>query len=117
MLGGLLSFLGKKSEPSGLDLRELKSNKRVKLGEAEKVKQDGNGDSSVFFQNASFTPSGKENVAVASSEKMKTRSNSKASSVGGGSNSPTKSVKKRRLKKGDAVDRELIKTRRRLSSM
>ena len=81
MLGGLLSFLGKKSELSGLDLRELKSNKRVKLGEAEKVKQDGNGDSSVFFQNASFTPSGKENVAVASSEKMKTRSNSKARST------------------------------------
>ena len=127
MFGGLLYFLGKKPAHTGLDLGELKNNKKTRVKtvkmDSEGVKKikggsgkDGEDDTSAFFQNASYTPSGKceekSDEKTNSTSKMRTRSSSKAS---GKENSPTKSAKKRRHK-SDTVNREFIKTRRRLSS-
>ena len=132
MFGGLLYFLGKKPAHTGLDLGELKNNKknRVKTVEMEsegvkKIKggsgggsgKEGEDDTSAFFQNASYTPSGKSeeknDEKMNSASKTRTRSSSKAS---GKENSPTTKSAKKRRHKSDTVNREFIKTRRRLSS-
>ena len=126
MLGGLLSFFVKKADMTALNLKELKENNKDIVKEVKKSNKHESEDTSEFFQNAAYTPSGKENIVVGSSEEksIRTRSTSKAVSEKEKEKeseseniSPSKSVKKRKLKKSDAVNRELIKTKRRLSRM
>ena len=125
MFGGLLSFLGKKPTKASLDLGELKYNKKARFrsGDVGIKKVDGGSDkagdnyTSMFFKNASYTPSGKgeEDEISNSASKMTMRTRSSSKSTGKENSSPTKTAKKRRHK-SDTVNRELIKTRRRLSS-
>ena len=126
MLGGLLSFFVKKADITSLNLKELKENKKEIVKEVKKSNKHESEDTLEFFQNAAYTPSGKENIDVGSSEEKSIRTRSTSKSVSekekekeseSENTSPSKSVKKRKLKKSDAVNRELIKTKRRLSRM
>ena len=86
MFGGLLSFLGKKPTKASLDLGELKYNKKARFrsGDVGIKKVDGgsnkagDNDTSMFFKNASYTPSGKgeEDEISNSASKMTMRTRS-----------------------------------------